>query len=180
MPDRVGLLSALASELPPLSDAANLEAEKALNKVIALFVSQLPLARARRMNGKAGRELRAALDQAMSYGELKKISKMWDPKRTVETSTSQTALVRELVELLDATREPFDPTPRPLQEARALDRAAQSALKDALKRFATRAQLNAILKKWDPRARYPADAPRQIVVQHLHELLDRTRSPQPA
>jgi hypothetical protein len=174
MVDRVSLIAGLAGELPPLSASANVQAEKALNKVIALFMQQMPLAAARRLTGPAAHDLRRALEDVLTRAELKTVSKLWDPKRAVGNETSQSELAGQLAELLDGDREPFDPSPRPLQEARALDTKSRERLKDGLVRFASRPQLNAILKKWDRSTVFAANVPRAAIVRHLCELLQST------
>lgn len=176
MVDRVSLIVALAGKMPPLSASTNVQAEKALNKVVALFMQQMPLAAARRVSGQTAWDLRAALDEVLTRAELKKVAKLWDPRRAVGDETSQRELAGELAELLDSEREPFDPTPRPLKEARALDAEARKKLKDEFTRFASRKQLNAVLKKWDKNARYPANTARAMIAGHLCALLDGTPS----
>lgn len=172
MVDRVSLVVALARAVPRLPVSTNAQAEKALNKVVGLLATNLPLDRARALPNESIDHLKSALDDVMPITDLKKVSKLWDPKRTVPSTAARTDLARELSELLDGHRAPFNPTPRPLGETRAMEPQRREQLKRDLERFATPAQLKAVIKKWDRRAAISPDTGREALVKIVHQFLN--------
>jgi hypothetical protein len=149
MLDRFELLRALNSQPLKLNGAAHRALEKTLNKAIAQMVVGLSLDAAKAAPESTRKAIAAGFAEALAMAELKKVSKLWDPKRAVPASIAHADLAGDLVALMEGQRRPFEPTRLGLAQARSLGEKDRAELVLGIQRLASLPQLKAILKKWD-------------------------------
>lgn len=149
MLDRIELLRDLNGLPLKLKGADQRALEKTLNKAIGQMLFGLPLPAARAASTQSKRAIFAGFVEALTMAELKKVSKLWEPKRAVPTSISHAELAADLAALMNRERELFEPTKLGLAQARSLGVAEKAQLILGIERFASLAQLKTILKKWD-------------------------------
>ena len=149
MLDRFELLRALNSQPLKLNGAAHRALEKTLNKAIAQMVVGLSLDAAKAAPESTRKAIAAGFAEALAMAELKKVSKLWDPKRDVPASTAHVELAADLVALMEGERFPFEPTKLGLPQARSLSDKEKAELVLGIRRFASLKQMKPILKKWD-------------------------------
>jgi hypothetical protein len=149
MLDRIELLRDLNGLPLKLTGTAQRALEKTLDKAIGQMLVALPLAAARRASPQAHRMISAGLIEALTMAELKKLSKVWEPKRAVPQGAGHAELAADLIALMNGDREPFEPTKLGLAQARSLGGAEKAALAQGIERYASAPQLKPILKKWD-------------------------------
>tara|TARA_R110000796_G_scaffold49335_4_gene117819 strand:- start:3792 stop:4352 length:561 start_codon:yes stop_codon:yes gene_type:complete len=149
MVDRIELVAELGALPLKLTSTAERGLEKTLNKAISQMLTGLELETAKRAPGSVRQHVAQSFSDALTMAELKKVSKLWEPKRTVSAGLAHSELVRDLVELLEGRRTPFVPTKLSLPQARSLGGVAKSELASGIQHFCTPPQLKALLKKWD-------------------------------
>lgn len=149
MLDRIELLRDLNGLPLKLKGAEQRALEKTLNKAIGQMLFGLALPTARAASGPTKAAVFAGLVEALTMAELKKVSKLWEPKRAVPASISHAELASDLAALMNSEREPFEPTKLGLAQARSLGEKEKADLALGIQRFASPTQLKAILKKWD-------------------------------
>ncbi len=149
MLDRIELIQAL-NRLPlKVTGTAQRGLEKTLDKAVGQMLVSLPLPAAQAAPSAVRKAISEGLNEALAMADLKKVSKLWEPKRTVAAGVAHSELAADLTDLMEGRREPFEPTKLSLIQARALGGSAKAELVLGLQRFATLPQLKAILKKWD-------------------------------
>lgn len=149
MLDRFELLRALNSQPLKLNGAAHRALEKTLNKAIGQMIVGLSLNAAKAAPEGTRNAIAAGFAEALAMAELKKVSKLWDPKRAVPASIAHADLAGDLVALMEGERRPFEPTKLGLAQARSLGEKDRAELVLGIQRLASLPQLKAILKKWD-------------------------------
>lgn len=149
MLDRIELMHGM-NRLPlKMTGTAQRALEKNLDKAVGQMLLGLSLSTARAAPATVRKSVSEALNEALTMADLKKVSKQWEPKRTVGAGTAHRDLASDLVDLIEGRREPFQPTKLSLIQARALGTSAKAELILGIDRFATLPQLKATLKKWD-------------------------------
>tara|TARA_R110001599_G_scaffold24650_3_gene88874 strand:- start:548 stop:1111 length:564 start_codon:yes stop_codon:yes gene_type:complete len=149
MVDRIELVAELGALPLKLTSTAERGLEKTLNKAISQMLTGLELDAAKSAPGSVRKHVAQSLSDALTMAELKKVSKLWEPKRTVSAGVAHSELARDLVELLEGRRSPFVPTKLSLPQARSLGGVAKSELASGIQRFSTPPQLKSLLKSWD-------------------------------
>lgn len=149
MVDRIELVTELGALPLKLTSTAERGLEKTLNKAISQMLTGLELDTAKSAPGSVRKHVAQSLSDALTMAELKKVSKVWEPKRTVPAGLAHSELARDLVELLEGRRSPFVPTKLSLPQARSLGGIAKSELASGIQHYCTSPQLKALLKKWD-------------------------------
>jgi len=149
MLDRFELLRELNAQPLKLNSAAHRALEKTLNKAIAQMIVGLTLQAARSAPESTRKAIAAGFAEALAMAELKKLSKLWEPKRAVPASAGHAELAADLVALMEGQRAPFEPTKLGLAQARSLGDKDKAELLLGIQRLASLPQLKAILKKWD-------------------------------
>ena len=149
MANRLSVISSLNDLTPKLPETAKTQLINALNKSIAILFSGTNLEAIRGCSGSERKAFVEAMSDGLKLPDLKKVSKAWDPKRTVLAGTSFTQLLGELSELMNGEREPFLPPKMSLPDALRLSGQEKAMLADDIARFATAPQLKGLLKKWD-------------------------------
>lgn len=149
MLDRIELIQGL-NRLPlKMTGTAQRGLEKTLDKAVGQMLLGLPLPAARAAPSSVRKAISEGLNEALVMADLKKVSKLWEPKRTVAPGVAHGELAADLTDLMEGRREPFEPTKLSLIQARALGGSARAELVLGIQRFATLPQLKATLKKWD-------------------------------
>lgn len=149
MLDRIELIQGL-NRLPlKMTGTAQRGLEKTLDKAVGQMLLGLPLPAARAAPSSVRKAISEGLNEALAMADLKKVSKLWEPKRTVAPGVAHGELAADLTDLMEGRREPFEPTKLTLIQARALGGSAKAELVLGIQRFATLPQLKATLKKWD-------------------------------
>ena len=177
MLDRVVALQQLETLRPTLNVTAERAFEKALNKAIALAMSGVDLADARKADPSTQRNIKSALEDCLTMAELKKVSKKWEPKRTVTSSTSHQELVDQLTELLEEKRTAFQPPKMSLAQARSFDPKEAAALAYQIEHLCTPAQIKSLLKKWDKHNQALLTRGAEAQSNHLIVLLNGEANP---
>ncbi|MEZ6002056.1 hypothetical protein [Hyphomonas sp.] len=149
MLDRIELISAVNGFPLKISATAQRALHKTLDKALGQMLVALPLEAAQAATATEQRMIIEAFTESLSMADLKKISKLWEPKRTVTSSVAQTELARDLEQLLFRSREPFKPTTLSLAQVRSLSDADRGTIETGIRRFATASQAKALLRKWD-------------------------------
>lgn len=170
MLDRVDLLRGLNTLPLRLTGPSRQALTKTLDKALGQMLAGLPLAAARAAPPPVRASVSEALYEALTMAELKKVSKLWEPKRTVAPGVAHSALAADLTDLMEGRREPFEPAKLTLAQARALAGPAKADLLLGIERFATLPQLKTILKKWDKAS--AADTADRIRTRLLELLRD--------
>lgn len=149
MLDRIELIQGL-NRLPlKMTATAHRAFEKTLDKAVGQMLFGLPLPAARAAPGSVRKAIAEALNESLVMADLKKVSKLWEPKRTVPAGVAHRDLAADLTDLMEGRREPFEPTKLSLNQAQALSSTAKAELVLGIQRFATLPQVKATLKKWD-------------------------------
>lgn len=182
MVDRIGLLHNVANLPLELTTPLERNLEKSLNKSISVLLLGLDLEAARNSSDGVRREIIESLSACLSMAELKKVSKKWDPKRTVTSDTSHEELTRDLATLLNREREPFLPPKLTFNQANSLGNRDQRSLREAISHFCTPPQVKALVKKWDKFSELATSTNTTAQRSHLLSLLDGGKeiSPRPA
>lgn len=149
MLDRIEFISELNKQSLKLSSTAQRGLEKTLNKAIGQMIVGLTLTEAKAAPSHLKSLVSKSFDEALSMADLKKLSKLWEPKRTVPAGVAQSELARDLILLMKEERPPFEPTKLSLAQARSLGAHDKADLVLGIERYATLPQLKATLKKWD-------------------------------
>lgn len=149
MLDRFELLRELNSQPLKLAGAAHRALEKTLNKAIGQMIVGLSLDAAKAAPERTRKVIAAGFAEALAMAELKKVSKLWEPKRVVPASIAHADLAGDLVALMEGRRKPFEPTKLGLAQARSVGEEDKAELVHGIQRLASLPQLKAILKKWD-------------------------------
>jgi hypothetical protein len=179
MLDRIVLLSELNSLQVEMKATAQRALEKTLNKAIGQLLAGLPLAEAMSAPQTTRQLISIGFEESLTMAEIKKVSKLWEPKRTVPASIAHTELAQDLTDLMDGRRKPFVPTKLTLPQARSLGSADARELKLGLERFATAAQLKALLKKWDKHSALNKGGKEPEIRERLLSLLLHRAEPDP-
>lgn len=149
MLDRFELLIALNSQPLKLNSAGHRALEKTLNKAIGQMIVGLSLDAAKAAPESTRKAIAAGFAEALAMAELKKVSKLWDPKRAVAASIAHADLAGDLISLMEGQRRPFEPTKLGLAQARSLGDKDKAELVLGIQRLASLPQIKAILKKWE-------------------------------
>lgn len=149
MLDRIELISELNKQSLKLNSTAQKGLEQTLNKAIGQMLAGLMLPQAKAASPDIQNLVAKSFEEALSMAELKKISKLWEPKRTLPAGIAQRELASDLVSLMRAERAPFEPTKLSLAQARSLGAHDRADIALGFERYATLTQLKATLKKWD-------------------------------
>ncbi len=171
MLDRFELLRELNGQPLKLNGAAHRALEKTLNKAIAQMMVGLSLDAAKAAPESTRRAIAAGFAEALAMAELKKVSKLWDPKRAVPASIAHADLAGDLVALMEGQRRPFEPTKLGLAQARSLGKKEKDELVLGIQRFASLPQLKAILKKWDKASPLNTGGDEKVIRAALREML---------
>lgn len=147
MLDRLTLSQSLTQALPELSSADNLELRRVFDALIAQLILRLPLAAAQSLSTDVKMQMEIAFDEVMTFADLKRLSKAWDPVRFVSAGTAQSELVEDLAALLHGARAPFSAAVPALARLTSLDARGRKRLLDEWGRFASDAQLKSLLKE---------------------------------
>ena len=173
----------LLAELSSLNPSLKASEEKALvgslNKALALALAGIELNDARECSTSVRKQIYSCLADCLTLSELKKVSKKWEPKRTVSSSIAQSELVEDLKQLAEREREPFVPSKLTLNAALSALPADRIALEQGIMRFATPAQLKSMLKKWDKHANAPSNLSATQLRDQLLSLLHGKVTPAP-
>jgi hypothetical protein len=178
MVDRIPLIQSLSNVFPTLKPSAYRTTLAAADKLVTLLLGHTPLPMARACDEVVKTSLAQFLHESAGVRDLKVISKLWDPQRSVAADISNSDLARDLADLLCERRYPYAPTTLTLAEARALDAGAAQRLKRDLQHFASLTHVKAIKKRWDKHAEISNTSSVKIV-EHLCALLDGTAQPVP-
>ncbi len=176
MVDRVELLGVIANRIH-LSGAQATQFNNQLNKVLAIVCAELSLEDARELSGRERSELESALRGILTFADLKKVSKRWEPRRKIDGDISQTDIANGLVELLYDKRAPYVPISITLGQARALSDRDKADLIERITRVAPVGDLKKVAKKWDRRNQALASAGRAKLVAGLLSLLAGETNP---
>lgn len=171
MLDRIEALRQLDALSPKLNVTGERALEKALNKAIAMTLSGVDLEVVKGAGPRTQQNLKRALADCLTMAELKKVSKKWEPKRTVTAGTSHQELVGQLTDLLEERRLPFSPPKLSLAQARSLDPIQTNALSYQIVELCTPAQIKSLLKKWDKRNKSAQTKGVEAQSSHLIALL---------
>lgn len=148
MVDRVELITAVAPRVS-LSAVNSAKYLKALKSALIVLLADYELSDARGLTSPQKHELATALDQLFTISELKRISKRWEPKRSVSSGFTQTEIVAALHDLLFERRDPYTRPTITLTAAREMDAAELNAMLATINKLMPKAELKAVLKKWD-------------------------------
>ena len=171
MLDRFELLRALNSQPLKLKSSDRTALEKTLNKAISQMVVGLSLEAAKAAPDSTRCAIATGFAEALGMTELKKVSKLWDPKRDVPASTAHVELAADLVALMEGQRSPFEPTNLGLAQARSLGEKEKAELVLGIRRFASLKQMKPILKKWDKASPLNAAGDETTIRAALFEML---------
>jgi hypothetical protein len=171
MLDRFELLRALNSQPLKLNGAAHRALEKTLNKAIGQMIVGLSLDATKAAPESTRKAIAAGFSEALAMAELKKVSKLWDPKRAVPASIAHADLAGDLVALMEGERRPFEPTKLGLAQARSLGETDRAELVLGIQRLASLPQLKAILKKWDKASPLNTGGDEKAIRAALREML---------
>ncbi|MEM6410229.1 MAG: hypothetical protein AAF683_01680 [Pseudomonadota bacterium] len=172
MVDRVELITAVAPTVR-LNATNGTKYLKALKTALILLLAEYELENARALNSTQKSELATAIDQLFTLAELKKISKKWEPKRSVASGFTQTEIVRALQDLLFEQRDPYNRPTITLTAARNMSGAEIESMLVTINRLMPKTELKAVLKKWDKKFRPPAS---YTVLEFRERLSDLLRS----
>jgi hypothetical protein len=149
MVDRVELLGVLIRSGEP-SAARVVKIHQQLDKALSIALEEISLDKARDLSGSERGELVNTLRSILTIADLKKVAKVWEPKRKIDGSASQTEVAEALVALLQGERDPYvSCTTFTLAQARVLGHDERRALGDSIARWAPEADLRKLAKKWD-------------------------------
>jgi hypothetical protein len=171
MLDRFELLRELNGQPLKLKSSDRTALEKTLNKAIAQMLVGLTLDAARGASPTARQAIAAGFAEALALAELKKVSKLWDPKRAVPASAAHAELAGDLVALMEGQRSPFEPTKLGLAQARSLGEKEKVELMLGIQRLASLPQLKPILKKWDKASPLNTSGDEKAIRAALFEML---------
>ena len=171
MVDRIELVAELGALQLKLTSTAERGLEKTLNKAIGQMLTGLPLEAAKEAPGSVRSHIIQSFTDALTMAELKKVSKLWDPKRTVSSTLAHSDLAHDLKDLLNGKRSPFQPTKLSLPQALSLGDAEKSELVYGILRFCTTPQLKALLKKWDKHSEINKSSDPSAIRRQLMALL---------
>ncbi|MEO1659341.1 MAG: hypothetical protein AAFR51_00025 [Pseudomonadota bacterium] len=177
MVDRVELITAVAPRVS-LSAVNSAKYLKALKAALIVLLAEYDLEDARALSHSQKQELATALDQLFTISELKKISKKWEPKRSVSSGFTQTEIVSALHDLLFERRDPYTRPTLSLSTARTMQRAEIDRMLILINRLMPKAELKAVLKKWDKKFKPPTSFTAPQFRQRLSELLKAELEPQ--
>lgn len=175
MVDRVGLLAVIASRAG-LSAVQVTHFNRQLDKALAIALAELSLEDARVLAPRERGELERALRDILTFPELRKVAKRWEPHRKIDSDVSQTEITEALTGLLHAKREPYAPCTSTLAQARALGERQKADLRDSI-RLAPAGDLRKLAKKWDKANGALASAVRASLERELLSLLDGKTEP---
>jgi hypothetical protein len=179
MSDRIALLSELGKLPLKMNAASSRTLEKTLNKAIAAMLAGLPLDGAQSAPAATRRLISASFEDSLTMADLKKVSKLWEPKRTVPPSIAHTELARDLTDLMEGRRRPFVPTKFTLPQALSAGDGDCVDLVRGLERFAVAKDLKATLKKWDKFSPLNQGGKEDEIRRHLLALLRGGAEPVP-
>lgn len=178
MINRLDVLNAL-SHATELSMAKNRQALALVDKAIVFYLQNLSLSDARALRQRDRKLIEDTLDQVLVMADLKKVSKLWEPKRRIGAAESHTELVDMLISLLRGEREPYTPVTLSLPAARALTGPEREAVSQTILHFAPDADLPKLLKKWDKHLPDGARLHIDAVAAHLSDLVMGNADPSP-
>ena len=179
MVDRVELISAVAPTVS-LSAVNSAKYLKALKSALIVLLADFELSDAQALPSSVKQELATALDQLFTISELKKISKRWEPKRSVASGFTQTEIVAALLDLLFERREPYVRPTISLPVASQMSVAEQDAMIRTINRLLPKAELKAVLKKWDKKFKPAASFSIPQFRERLSALLRSELEPETA
>ncbi|MEO1476810.1 MAG: hypothetical protein AAFS13_10560 [Pseudomonadota bacterium] len=154
---------------------------KQTNKLLLSLLKAAPLDQVRALPAQVRGTLSGRLDVSFTFAELKAISKAWEPKRKIEDGETQTDLGRNLTSLMMGERKPYIPVgPRlTLKAARERSYEERAEITARVKRWAPKADLKRLAKKWDSFNTAIQTAHRDRQVEHILALLEGRADPQP-
>ena len=172
MVDRLEAIIDLTGLRPSLSLASQKALQKSLDKTLSLLVLGVDLSDIVNASGEARTRIADVLSEALTFTELKKVSKRWDPARTVDKSLSHSDLIEQVRELVEGVREPFEPVAKlALSRAHTLDEVSKANASDGIRRLMTDQQVLSLLKKWDKYSAVATSGNNSEMRKHLVELL---------
>lgn len=125
-----------------------------------------------KMSDDARRRIADVVSEVLTFTELKKVSKRWDPARTVDTNLSHSDLIEQIKQLVEGVREPFKPIAKlTLSRAHALDEASKANAAEGIERLIPDKQVLSLLKKWDKHSPKATSASGDEMRTHLVDLL---------
>lgn len=178
MANRIAIISTVAEKvrLPTTKASQYL---KQLDKALGIVLSELPLNEARQLPEYHRNNLESALREAVVLSDLKKIAKKWEPKRKIESGTTQTEITNALVELLHEKRSPYEPSTFTLEQARNLGEKRKVLLEDQIERLAPLTDLKKLARKWDKHNKSLPNSGRKDISKRLIALLSEAAEPFP-
>lgn len=177
MVDRVELLGVLIRSGEPSADRVA-KIHQQLDKALSIALEEISLEKARDLSGSERAELVNTLRSILTIADLKKIAKIWEPKRRIDGSASQTEVAEALVALLQGEREPYAScTAFTLAQARALEHGERRDLGESIARWAPEADLRKLAKKWDKNNHALADMTLSKLRSALLALLQERAEP---
>lgn len=165
MVDRTTLIKALEPHVKPTGSQAE-AIRKALDKALTETVMCLPLEAAVRLSPAARGDLEVALN-TLEQKLAERLAALWDPKRKPDAEAKRAAKVA-LIELLRGQRQPYEPLPASLEDARTGD---IRRYRITIERYAPEKDLKSLLAKWDKYFK-PIPSNRGGVADRLLALLD--------
>ena len=165
MVDRASLIKALEPHVKPTGTQAE-AIRKALDKALTEAVMSLPLDAAIRLNPSTRGDLEIALS-TLDQKLAEKLAASWEPERKLDAEAKRAAKVA-LVELLRGQRQPYEPLPASLEDARAGD---VRRYRITIERSAPEKDLKSTLTKWDKHLK-PVPGSRSGIAARLLALLD--------
>lgn len=154
MVNRVDLIRAVSPSVKlPTKDGVAYQ--KALTKSLIILLANYDLEDARNLNKAEKKELATSIDQLFTLAELKRISKKWEPNRSVSSGFTQSEIVHALHTLLFEEREPYIRPKLKLNEAQALKGREYQALGAQIEKYMPLAELKKVLTLWDKKFKPP-------------------------
>lgn len=145
-------------EIPvPLS--RQIAIQKAVKQALATMLVEVPLAYARALGAPERTALVTALQHVLDADDQVALSKRWDPARSKIEKVDLPSLGADLAALLNGEREPYSGVSWALADARNFSPREMDILRVTLSRVAPTKDLKAVLKRWDPHLKPPADRP---------------------
>jgi hypothetical protein len=180
MVDRVGLLSVVIDRVAHRGSLSVPQAKKfndQLDKALAIALAELTLEDARILSSRERGELEATLRDILEPGDLRNVSKKWEPRRKIDGHVHPDEVAHGLIELLHGKREPYVPCMITLEEARALGGTEKDNLRESISRWASDADRKSLAKKWDKDNPALTSEGRDELIAGLLSLLDGRSEP---